>query len=175
MRLARNQQEGFTLIEMLVYIVIISIIIAVVMSALLWVVRSDSNAKAQRATADSMRNAMRIMTREILEAKGLYAPTMTNPAQLSLETTRNLPPEETNTYIDFFLCGTRLCFKRESQNPVALTSEDVVVTNVVFTEITTGSTPSVQIIRQIEYQNPGNKPELEVAMNATTTVSLRSY
>ena len=174
MRSARNQQ-GFTLVEMLVYIAIISIIVTVVVSALLWVVRSDTNAKAQRATADSTRNAMRIMTREIREAKDLYAPTMITPAQLSLETTANLPPGETSTYIDFFLCGTRLCFKRESQNPVALTSEDVEVTNIVFTEVTTNSTPSVQITLQVEYQNPGNKPELEVAMNATTTVSLRSY
>ena len=83
MRSMRNQQ-GFTLIETLVYIAIISIIATVVVSALLWVVRLDTNAKAQRATADNTRNAMRIMTREIREAKGLYAPTMTNPAQLSL-------------------------------------------------------------------------------------------
>ena len=174
MRSTRNQR-GFTLVETLVYIVIISIIVTVVVSTLLWIVRSEANAKARRVTADNTRNAMRIMTREIREAKGLYTPTMTTPTQLSLETTKNLPPEETGTYIDFFLCGTRLCFKRESQSPVALTSEDVVVTNVVFTEITTGSTPSVQSTLQVKYQNPGNKPELEVTMNATTTVSLRSY
>jgi len=171
---ARNQQ-GFTLIETLVYVAIISIIATVVISALLWIVRSDANAKARRATADSTRNAMRIMTREIREAKGLYTPTMTTPTQLSLETKTNLPSEETSTYVDFFLCGSKLCVKRELQNPVALTSEDVEVVSVVFTEVTTSSTPSIQITLQVEYQNPGNKPELEVTMNATTTISLRSY
>ena len=170
----RNQQ-GFTLVETLVYVVIISIIATVVVSALLWIVRSDANAKARRATADSMRSAMRIMAREIREAKGLYTPTMTIPTQLSLETATNLPSGETSTYVDFFLCGTRLCVKRESQNPVALTSEDVEVVRVVFTEVTTNSTPSIQITLQAEYQNPRNRPELEVAMNVTTTISLRSY
>ena len=174
MRSTRNQQ-GFTLVETLVYVVIISIIATVVVSALLWIVRSDANAKARRATADSMRSAMRIMAREIREAKGLYTPTMTIPTQLSLETTINLPSGETSTYVDFFLCGTRVCLKREFQNPIALTSEDVEVTNITFTEVTTNSIPSIQITLQIEYKNPGNKPELEVAVNATTTVSLRSY
>ena len=161
--------------ETLVYIVIISIIITVVVSTLLWIFRSEANAKARRVTADNTRNAMRIMTREIREAKILYTPTMTLPTQLSLETTINLPSGETSTYVDFFLCGTRVCLKREFQNPIALTSEDVEVTNITFTEVTTNSIPSIQITLQIEYKNPGNKPELEVAVNATTTVSLRSY
>jgi len=174
MRSARNQL-GFTLVETLVYVVIISIIVTVVVSALLWIVRAEANAKARRATADSTRSAMRIMTREIREAKGLYTPTMTIPTQLSLETTTNLSPGETSTYVDFFLCGTRLCVKREFQNPVALTSEGVEVTNIIFTEVTTNSTPSIQIMLQVEYKNPGTKPELEVATNATTTTSLRSY
>ena len=174
MRSTRNQR-GFTLVETLVYIVIISIIVTVVVSTLLWIVRSEANAKARRVTADNTRSVMRIMTREIREAKILYTPTMTLPTQLSLETKINLPPGETSTYVDFFLCGTRLCLKREFQNPIALTSEDVEVTNITFTEVTTNSIPSIQIALQIEYKNPGNKPELEVAVNATTTVSLRSY
>ena len=54
---------------------------------------------------------MDIMVREIKEAKSVYTPT-TNSSQLSLETINYLPVDEENTYIDFFLCGSSLCLKK---------------------------------------------------------------
>ena len=169
-----NNHRGFTLIELIIYLGVLTIIVIVVSSFLLWMVRSTTKAKVVRDTASNARRAMNIMAQEIREADSLYTPTSSS-TQLSLQTSRNTPAGETTTYIDFFLCGNSLCLKRESANPVSLTSGNVLVTQLEFVEVTTSSVPSIQISLRIDYKNPGNKVDLEAFFAATSTVSLRSY
>ncbi len=170
-----NNQKSFTLIEILVYIAVLTIITVAISSFFLWFIHSNTKARAIRETLDNTRRAVEIMTYEIKEAKSIYTPTTTS-TQLSLETTKHLPEEEKTTYIDFYLCGTRLCLKKESQTPVALTSDRVVVNNLEFLEITTTSTaPSIQINLKIDYKNPTGRPEYQASVNLTSTVALRSY
>lgn len=170
-----NNQKSFTLIEILVYIAVLAIITVAISSFFLWFIHSNTKARAMRETLDNTRRAMEIMTYEIKEAKSIYTPTTTS-TQLSLETTKYLPEEEKTTYVDFYLCGTRLCLKKESQTPVALTSDRVVVNNLEFLEIATTSTaPSIQINLKIDYKNPTGRPEYRASANLTSTAVLRSY
>jgi len=171
---------GFTLIEVLVYIGILSIIVPAIFSFLIWSIHSSTKAKVMRETLDNARRAMEIMVYEIKEARTIYDPTSTS-TQLSLETLHYLPGGERTTYIDFYLCGTQLCLKKESQNPIALTppialtSDKVEVSNLVFTQVVTGQIPSVQIELKIDYKNPYNRPERQASVNLKSTASLRSY
>jgi len=167
--------QGFTLIELLVYVVVLSVVVIIIMNIFLWVVRSNTKTRVIRETTDNVRIALDTMGLEIRQASSLYTPTMTASSQLSLVTTGNLPVDETSTYVDFFLCGTRLCIKRESQNPSAVTSDNVEVVNLDFSEVTTASTQSVYIAIQVDYKNPNNKEELEASFTATSTTSMRSY
>ena len=170
--------KSFTLIEILVYLGVLAIIISTVSSFFLWAIRSNTKTKVMRETLDNARRAMEIITYEIKEAKSIYIPTTTS-TQLSLETTHYLPQGENKTYIDFYLCGTAsttLCFKKESQNPVALTSDRVEVKNLSFTQIATTSTsPSLQINLEISYKNPSNLPEYQASVNLSSAASLRAY
>ena len=171
----RRFLTGFTLTEVLVYVAVLSIIISAVSGFLIWTVRSNTKAKVMRETQDNARRAMEIMTYEIKEAKSVYTPTTTSN-QLCLETTHNLPEGEKTTYIDFYLCEDRLCLKKESQSPIALTSDRVKVSNLVFTQIATASPiPSIQIDLQINYKSPANRPEYQAELNLKSTASLRSY
>ena len=173
-----NSKKGFTLIEVLVYVAVLSIIILAVSDFLTWTMRSNTKTKAMRETQDNARRAMEIMTYEIKEAKSIYTPTSvfdSHPGQLSLETTKYLPGGEETTYIDFYLCGTQLCLKKESQNPLALTSDRVEVNNLFFSQIITGGIPSVQIDLGINFKNPQNRPEYQASVNLKSTASLRSY
>lgn len=165
-------KKGFTLMEVLVYLTTLSIIITAVFSFVLWAVRSNTKARAMREVTDNARRTMEILTHEIKEAKSVYVPTTTS-SQLSLETTKYLPAGEKTTYIDFYLCGNQLCLKKESQNPIALTSERVRVSNLVFERIVTGETPSVEV--NLEIDHLGDKPEYTASLNLKSTVSLRSY
>ena len=177
MNLKFNQpQRSFTLMEILIYVAVLAIIVLAVSAFLTWSIKSNAKAEAMREVSDNARRVMEIMSYEIKEAKSVYAPTSTS-TQLSLETSHYLPSGETLTYIDFYLCGTAsttLCLKKESQDPIALTSDRVEVNNLEFIQIAT-TTPSIQINLGINFKNPRDRPEYQSSINLTLTASLRSY
>lgn len=157
-------KRGFTLIEILIYIAILAIIISAVSSFFLWQINSGAKSRAIREVQHNTEQALSIMTKEIREAKSVYTPTSVfnvNLGQLSLETA--------TSYVDFFLCGIQLCQKKESQDPIALTSESVQINNLIFNYIATTSTvPSIKVNLKIDYNG-------QASFGATSTVSLRSY
>lgn len=161
--------------EILVYIAVFSIIMVVLSSFIIWVIHSNIKAQVMRETLDNVRGAMKTMIYEIKTAESIYTP-ITTSTQLSLEILHYLPEGESSSYIDFFLCGTQICFKKESQNPIPLTSEKVEIKNLKFIQVATTSTvPSIQINLELAYKNPSDRPEYRASVNVTSTVSLRSY
>ena len=165
-------KKGFTLIEIVVYIGVLMFLMAAVFSLLLWFISSAAKTKAMREVSDNSKRAMNAMINEIREAKAVYGPT-TASDQLSLETTKYLPDDETSAYIDFFLCDGRLCLKKESQTVSALTSESVEITNLVFTKIVSGGRTSVRVQLGMEYKNPSGRPEYGAEINFVSAASLR--
>jgi len=167
--------KGFTLIELLIYVSVLVLIILAAGSLFLSASRSSRKAKAARETIDNTRRAIEVMTHEIREAKSIYTPTSvlsSSDGQLSLETTKYCPGGEITTYIDFYLCEQRLCLKKESQNPVALTSDRVEIENLEFYQV---ATSSIQISLKVNYKSLSTRPEDQFSINATSTVSLRTY
>lgn len=166
-----KKQKGFTLMEVLVYLAVLAIIIASVSSFLVWAIKSNTKARAMREVLDNARRVMEIMVYETRGASSIYTPTSTS-TQLSLQTTRYLPPGDEVGYIDFYLCQeTTLCFKKDSENPIALTSDSVEVDNLEFIQI---ATSSVQINLGIIFKNPQNRPEYEASIDLSSTVSIRA-
>ena len=167
--------KGFTLIELLIYVSVLVLIILAAGSLFLSASRSSRKAKATRETIDNTRRAIEMMTHEIREAKSIYTPTSvlsSSNGQLSLETTQYCPEGETSTYIDFYICEQRLCLKKESQNPIALTSDRVEIENLEFYQI---ATSSIQISLKMNYKSLSSRPEDQFSINTTSTVSLRVY
>ena len=70
MRMRSN--KGFTLLEMLVYIAVLSLVIALVLGLLLWVVRAQGRVAAMKEVAESTRAALTIMENEIKEAERIF-------------------------------------------------------------------------------------------------------
>ena len=172
----KRRQTGFTLIEVLVYIVVLIIVVTAISSFLFWAVRINTKAKVVRETIDNARRAMEIIAYEIKESESIYEPTTvfdTNPGQLSLITKKYLPTGETETYLDFFITNDRLSLKKEALNPFYLTSDKVKVENLVFRKAMTGQIPSVQIELTVSYKNPDNKPEYQAEVILNSVASLR--
>lgn len=167
----KNKKTGFTLTEMLVYIATLSLIVLAICSFIFWLVYSNNKAKAIREVLDNSRRAMAIITQEIKEAKSIYAPT-TNSDQLSLETKKYLPAGEMISYLDFYICENRICLKKESQNPIVLTSDEVIINSLTFTQVG-ASNLSVEVDLIVEYKNPQNRPEYKASFHLNSTVSLR--
>lgn len=154
--------------EMLIYIVTLVLVVGTVTTILVWMVRANNQVHVRNEVVENVEHALSVMASEIREAQSVYTPTMTTPSQLSLQTRKNPPAGETSTYVDFFLCGTRLCVKREGQLlPTALTSEKIEIQTVEFTQVQTGSIPSVQILVEASY--------LTASATVQTTTSLRAY
>lgn len=166
----QNYKKGFTLMEILVYLAVLVMVISAVLTFLVWAIKSNTKAKAMREVSDAGNRVMEIMTREIREAESIYTPTSA-AAQLSLETLHYLSPGENAGYLDFYLCdGTTLCFKKESDSPIALTPDNIEVSHLEFTQM---ATSSVQINLEINYKNPQNRPEYQASINLISSASLR--
>lgn len=163
------KQRGFTLIEIIVYIAVLAIIVLVVFSFFSWLNSSNIRVNSTRETLDNSRRAMEQIGYEVKEANSVYTPTTVSD-QLSLGTAHYLPEGENKTYIDFFLCGTRLCLKKEGKDPIALTSELVELKNLRFISV---ATSSVQVNLGLVYKTSSLKPEFQAVVNTTSTFSIR--
>ncbi|MFH1401475.1 MAG: type II secretion system protein [Parcubacteria group bacterium] len=175
MKINFKKKEGFTLMEVLAYISVLVVIISCVISLLFWAVGSASKSKALREVSDNSRRAFEVMDYEIRAARSVYTPT-TNSTQLSLETTEYLPEGEKSSYLDFYVSDDVLYMKKESHDPIPLTSDNVEIKKIFFSQISTTSTvPSIQVGLEISYKNPSNRPEYSAAIQATSTFSFRNY
>jgi prepilin-type N-terminal cleavage/methylation domain-containing protein len=163
--------QGFTLIEVLVYIVIVSIVLLLVSAFIFYFIQSNEEARADREVLENARRVLEEVTYEIQGAKGVYTPT-TGTNQLSLETARYLPAGETTTYIDFFVCGTRICLKKESQNPIYLTSDSVQVASLTFTQVVTNG--AVSIKTTVALQSKEMIKNVQPSVSVTSTAALRN-
>ncbi|OHA70234.1 MAG: hypothetical protein A3F15_01775 [Candidatus Wildermuthbacteria bacterium RIFCSPHIGHO2_12_FULL_40_12] len=174
--MAKNN-KGFTLIEILVYIAILAIIFFVIVSFLIWSIRANAKAKVMNEVLNNVKRAMEIISYEIREASSIYDPTSAfglHPGQLSLETVHYLPSGEESAFVDFYLCGTQLCFKKESQEPIALTLDSVEVERLVFTKVVVNDASSIQVDLTVKYNSSSDRSEYQSSINLRSAASLRS-
>jgi len=174
----KKNLKGFTLIEILIYVFILAIIVLAVSSFFVWAIRSSTKNRTMRESLHNAERAMAIMTHEIKEARSVYFPTSyfsESPGQISLKTYKYSDGVQEYSYIDFYLCENRLCFKKEGQDPFALTSESVEVSNLVFDWIATNEASSVEISIKVNYKDFQDRPEFLSSVELQSTVSLRSY
>lgn len=169
-----NKNKGFSILELLVSVAIFSVILLIVISFFFSINASNSKTKADREAVENARVVLERITYEIMSAKSIYTSTTTSN-QLSLETNKYLPQDENYTFIDFFVCGSAICLKKESQNLIALTSDSVQVANLTFSQILNGVRPSIKINLTINYINPSNDANSNSSVTLISTVSLRKY
>lgn len=175
--LVKQSPKGFTLIEVMVYAVALVLVVNILVLTLIQLMSLNDSSRRAREAMDNARRALDVVAQEIRHADNVYDPTSVfdaTPGQLSLETLRDLPADETSTYVDFYIDDFGLYLKREGQTAQLITSEKVSVTNLVFSELdgyTDG--PAVRIQLTVEYRSPISGPKNAVSVE--TTASLRSY
>lgn len=171
--------QGFTLIEMVIYVATLAIVAGVILVFLFQALGVNETSRRTREAVDNAKRALDVIAQEIRHASSVYTPTSifgTNPGQLSLETVRDLPADEVATYVDFYIDNQRLYIKRESQSNFLVTSEKVRVTNLTFTNLSgTAYNPSVRVQITVEYDAAVSGSAPKNAVTLSTTASLRSY
>lgn len=173
-----TSQSGLTLIEVMVYIVLLVLLGTTLTLFITQVVRRNAHAQATTRVLDNARSAMSLITQEVRQSNGLYTPTSvfdSSPGQLSLATALNTPTGETETYVDFYIDDQRLYRKRESQSAELITSEQVLVTDVTFTHLHQSSiAPAVRISMTVIPANTSTQAQNESTVTLTTTTTLRA-
>jgi prepilin-type N-terminal cleavage/methylation domain-containing protein len=154
--------KGFTLVELLVSVAILITVMFAVVSFFLSMNASNLITTASRESTENARRALETITYEIRSATSIYVPTTTEN-QLSLETTKYLSAGKSYNFIDFFRCGSAVCMKIDGQDTVAITSSSVQVTSLIFSQILTGTSTSIQVSITAG------------SVTLTSTASLRSY
>lgn len=173
-----RQNRGFSLIEMLLYIVLATIVVSIITVLAIWAIRIGVEIKNNQALSDNARRAMETMVYEIRQSKSVYLPTTsfsTDTGQLSLEQDTSTSPAETISYVDFFRCGSSLCLKRDGQIAQTLTNDRVDVTGLTFIYLENSSAaPSIKInlkMKTVSAFNHQSDNNIEI----TTTARLNLY
>lgn len=136
--------SGFSLVETMVNLGIFSLIILSIISFFTWSITIYSKIQAMDQVTKNINIALSTMVYEIREAESIYYPTSSS-TQISIKTRHNAPDNEEFSFVDIYLCGTNVCIKREDEDVEELTSDQVEVTDLQFTYISTSTAPSVYI------------------------------
>ena len=155
----------------MVYLAVFVVIFGLLISFIIWIYSTSARIKTLKELQTNCQSAMEAIIYEIRTAESIYSPT-TASSQLSLYTFSGLPLGETFTYTDIFLCGERICLKKESVSPIALTKKEVKASGLQFEQITGASGfASVRISFLLEAGEAASPAQLTCSGSA----SLRNY
>ena len=172
MSLNYKNKKGFSVLEMVVYVVILSIIFVIVVNTLLVIVRSYSFVKVSIDINSSATISMERMVQEIRRSLSIDD-TLTildsNPGRLVLNSTDSMG---TPTTFDFYLDSGSLKLDQGGVLTGSLTKDNATVSNLIFRKITTGESEAIKIEMQIDASS-GNTSKSEAFQN--TAVLRGSY
>ena len=123
-----KKKEGFTLIELTVYVALLGVISVFMANSLIQILSTYQQARAEREVISNSRLLMETITKNISSAQEVYAPTSrfnTDLGQLSLITAIDPTAEHTTAYIDFWTDGGQLLMRAEGHATTTLSSASV--------------------------------------------------
>lgn len=127
-----SKSRGFSLVEMLIYIAILVLMLAVIMNIVISVVSSGRIIKALRTVENSALASLERITRETRQAESVNLASSvldTNPGHLTLQ---GLDALGTPRTVEFYLSSGVLMFSEDGVEVGALTQADAQVTSLVF-------------------------------------------
>ena len=168
-RLIQTGQKGFTLIELLMYVVIVSTLLTSI--TFFFGITIEARVKNQSIAEvnDQGIAAMDYITQTIRNATSITTPAATGTGS---SLTLVVPTGSLSPTI-FDLNGTTLRVKEGSATAIALTSNDVQVTNLTFKNLTRSGTPgNVQVSFTLSRTNPNNRNEYDYQKTFTSTAEV---
>lgn len=169
-----HQHSGYTIIEMLLYIAIFSLIIGSILS----VAMSIANQRIQNQITQEVdyqgNLAITNITQNLRNASTINTPT---PGNTSASLSLNTPSSDNNPSIYDVINDQsvdKLRFKAGVSAAEYLTSSRVSISNLSFSNMAiTGGRDSVYISFTLTYHNPANKPQLDYQKNFYGVTTLR--
>lgn len=167
----KKNQRGVTLLELLVYVTLISILAIVFVNFTLDIVGTSQKARVKQEAQQNARIALERISRAIREADSLNAGASTfgsNPGVLSLA----MDDGAVNPTV-FDVSGGVLRITEGVGSPQAITSGEFDVTNLVFTNRSiSGRTTNIKTEITVAHPNPENIEifDAEVSLRSTSVI-----
>ena len=139
----QKNQQGFSMIEMIIYIAIFSVLVGALVDFSLNINNSRLHAQMMLEVKDQGADLMRTLTTSIKNATAINTPGAgVSSGVLSLNTSS---PSTTPTI--FSENGEALFITEGASSAVALTNNKVKITNLTFTNVSKAGTPGIIEIR----------------------------
>ncbi len=167
------RKQGFNLIEMVIYIAILSVVSIFVVDSLFKILEAFYRYRVSSSINTSAAVAMERMVREIRLADDIVVGSSVfdaNPGHLFLNTID--PVTETATTIEFFASGNELMVKKGSGAAVALTHPDLELENLIFRQIATFTNMYSKAVK-IELELMAGRGRYQKTINFYDTAVLR--
>ncbi|HYD35666.1 MAG TPA: prepilin-type N-terminal cleavage/methylation domain-containing protein [Vitreimonas sp.] len=168
-------QAGFTLIELILYIALISIFLSAVITFAWDIIYSHAKSSTQQTVLYNLRLASERITYEIRNARAINSVSATSLCLASADAARN----PTKLYLASnelrigWGGGNSTC--ATTTNDQALTSAEVNVTALTFQNLTTAGTASQHIQFTIGITSTANRQEWQYSQTFSSSAEVRSH
>lgn len=163
-----KDQKGFTFIELILYITILTIILSAIVPFALGAVGSSAKSAVQQEVSSNARYISERIRHEIRNAIGINSVSSTS---IDLATDDSL----TNpTIID--LSGGNIRIRQGTSLPINLNSNGVVISNLIFTNYSSGDnkTKNIQFNFIVDSSASLARQEYQATVNVEADAELRS-
>jgi Tfp pilus assembly protein PilW len=153
----KNKNSGFTLVELLLYITIASVIVGVVSSFLMMILSSQVKNQAVAEVEQNGRRATRLIAQAIRNSTNINSPAISAATSSSL----SLQMADASKNPTIFNTSNGYIFITEgTSTTLNITSPRTVVSNLIFTNMTGKKEKGVIDFNFIlDHYNPGNRNE----------------
>jgi prepilin-type N-terminal cleavage/methylation domain-containing protein len=165
-----KKKNGFTLVELLVYIGILAIVITSVVSTMFFVISTREKAKTINEIESQGALVMQLITQSIRNSEGVNSPEVgNNNNTISLSVS-----EQQDSPTVFDINNGVLRVKKGSQTEVDLTSSRVIASNLDFYNVSRTDTENIiKVEFQLEYNNQGPAFQFDYSKTFYGSASLR--
>lgn len=149
----RKNKKGFTLVETLIYVTIIGVVVSSFISFGVSISNSRNKTYVVEEVQANARVAFELISRTIRSASGVNISTSifnTDPGVLSLSMDNSL---KNPTIIKLDQDNGVLQIQEGLNPPVAFTSNEVKISNLVFSNLSSGNRENISIDMTVEYSN----------------------
>jgi len=164
-----SDQSGFTLIEFLIYSVIVAMFIGLLVLMSVNIIQGNANLNTINEVNNNMRFSLNKMTYYIRETESFSIPN---------SETLELTLKDTNLII-FQLGGENndiLQIQKGEEIETLIDSEIIKVTNLAFTDVSYPETPgTIRIELSLKRKNPLNRSQYDFNTTSQITENLRIY
>ena len=169
-----DRSGGFTLIEIVIYIAIIGMIVTGFITFSISISNTRNKTFVVQEVHSNSRTALNLISQRIRSSTGVNSTSSTfgvDPGVLSLSMAA---VSRDPTVIDLDQNDGTLRIGEATSSPVAITSDKVKVTNLVFTNVTpSGERENIRVEITVEYNNISGDIIYTYSQSSQTTISVR--